>query len=233
MRPALVLLAAMASIATAAASARELAAQVDVYATLTSDYVFRGISQTWGNPALQGGIDIALPNGVFAGLWISRVDIASGAQRRRRDLELDLYVGVSGELRPDWSWTASLVNYHYPNTGVDYDYLELNGGLYFRDSLSAAISYSAEAAGSHEPGGSLATRFAQPLNPAFSIDGGVGHYWLSSDFLKDYVYWDAGLSWQEGSLALDLRYHGSGGSARRNYGAAADDRLVFSISIGF
>ena len=224
----------IAPITTAAASARELAAQVDVYATLTSDYVFRGISQTQGDPALQAGLDVTLPNGVFAGLWVSPVDFASGEQRRRRrDLELDLYVGVSGELAPDWSWTVSLVNYHYPGASVDYNYLELNGGLFFRDSLSAAISYSAEAAGSHEPGGSLATRFAQPLNPAFSLDGGVGHYWLSSDFLNDYAYWDVGLSWQEGSLALDLRYHGSSSSARRSYGAAADDRLVFSISLGF
>jgi len=34
-------------------------------ATITSDYMFRGISQTWGNPAIQGGSDLALKNGGF------------------------------------------------------------------------------------------------------------------------------------------------------------------------
>jgi len=142
------LFAATVPLSASTVSARGFEAQVDVYATLTSDCSFRGISQTQGKPALQAGIDVELPSAMFAGLWGSPMEFASGERRqRRRDPESDLYVGVSGDLGPDWSWTTSLVHYHYPDTSADYDHPKLNGGLYFRDSFSRAISYSAEAAG--------------------------------------------------------------------------------------
>ena len=39
----------------------------------TTDYIFRGISQTSGNPAVQGGIDYAHASGLYAGVWGSNV----------------------------------------------------------------------------------------------------------------------------------------------------------------
>src|SRR4029078_13430389 len=55
---------------------------------VVSDYVFRGIKQTWGHPAIQGGGDLTMKNGFAAGFWASRISERSypgGA------MELDLY----------------------------------------------------------------------------------------------------------------------------------------------
>ncbi|MFH4289212.1 TorF family putative porin, partial [Acinetobacter baumannii] len=41
--------------------------------TFASQYISRGFQQTWGKPALQGGLDYANPNGFFAGTWASSV----------------------------------------------------------------------------------------------------------------------------------------------------------------
>ena len=38
---------------------------------LVSQYRFRGIDQTWGHPAVQGGADLSLPSGIYAGVWAS------------------------------------------------------------------------------------------------------------------------------------------------------------------
>src|SRR5262245_47643526 len=65
---------------------------------LTSDYIFRGISQTSANPAVQGGFDATW--GIFwAGIWASNVDFGgSGVGPFGHDianLEIDYYAGIS------------------------------------------------------------------------------------------------------------------------------------------
>ncbi|HEY9027795.1 MAG TPA: TorF family putative porin [Burkholderiaceae bacterium] len=112
---------------------------------LVSQYKFRGIDQTWGRPAAQGGADLAAANGLYAGVWASNV---SGNSYPGGSLELDLYGGYNGTINDDWHWTAGAYGYVYP--GADYgraacpsaafpapcalpskrlDTLELNAGL--------------------------------------------------------------------------------------------------------
>ena len=40
---------------------------------VVSDYIFRGISQTHGDAAIQGGIDYADPSGFYLGTWLSSI----------------------------------------------------------------------------------------------------------------------------------------------------------------
>jgi uncharacterized protein (TIGR02001 family) len=67
-------------------------AQFSGNVSLTSDYRYRGISQTRLKPALQGGLDYALPNGLYVGTWLSSIkwidDFGGGA-----DIEWDIYGG--------------------------------------------------------------------------------------------------------------------------------------------
>lgn len=55
---------------SSAASAVETSANV----TLTSDYPFRGVSQTTRDPAIQGGFDVGFSNGLYVGTWASNVN---------------------------------------------------------------------------------------------------------------------------------------------------------------
>lgn len=60
---------------------------------LTSDYMFRGLTQSWGRPAVQGGADLALANGFAAGVWASSI---SDDSYPGGSMELDLYAGYGG-----------------------------------------------------------------------------------------------------------------------------------------
>jgi len=83
---------------------------------LTSDCLFRGLTQSWGRPAIQGGADYADPNGFAAGFWASSVSERSypgGA------LELDLYASYGQAINRDWSWRAGLYAYVYPGANLD------------------------------------------------------------------------------------------------------------------
>lgn len=83
---------------------------------VTSDYVFRGLTQSWGHPAIQGGADYASPSGFSAGAWASSISENSypgGA------MELDLYASYGKAINRDWSWRVGLYGYLYPGANLD------------------------------------------------------------------------------------------------------------------
>src|SRR4029453_8356894 len=61
---------------------------------LFSEYLFRGISQTAGKPAVQGGFDYAHSSGFYLGTWGSNVSLLEGfGADSRSSLGWDLYGG--------------------------------------------------------------------------------------------------------------------------------------------
>jgi len=79
---------------------------------VTSDYYFRGVSQTNGKPALQGGFDYEHSSGFYVGNWnsnVSATDFFPGAS-----LEMDLYGGYKFEVAPDFNLDVGVLRYYYP-----------------------------------------------------------------------------------------------------------------------
>jgi uncharacterized protein (TIGR02001 family) len=94
------------------------AGSVTYNATLTSDYRYRGISQTRLQPAIQGGADWTHePSGLYAGTWLSTIkwtkDAGGGG-----DVEWDLYAGKRGQLTADTSYDIGVLGYVYPANGL-------------------------------------------------------------------------------------------------------------------
>lgn len=83
---------------------------------LVSQYRFRGIDQTWGRPAVQGGADLSFANGFYAGTWASNV---SGNSYPGGNLELDYYAGYNGKIGEDLGYTVGGYSYWYP--GANYN----------------------------------------------------------------------------------------------------------------
>lgn len=113
----LVALAGMAGIAIGAdAQADDASYTVTGNVALTSDYVFRGLTQTWNRPAIQGGADLSMKNGFAAGLWGSSV---SDKTYPGGSMELDLYASYGRAIDDDWSWRAGIYSYLYPGADLD------------------------------------------------------------------------------------------------------------------
>jgi uncharacterized protein (TIGR02001 family) len=125
----------------AGAAPAPAAAPLTGNAALTSNYVSRGFTQSWGQPALQGGLDYAHPSGLYVGTWLSSL---SGSEFRGGTVEWDLYGGYTGTAGP-LGYTGGLYYYYYPGTsspaigGRRYDYAELKLGLSY--GLFAANYY--------------------------------------------------------------------------------------------
>ena len=96
-------------------SAGLVQAQVTTNLGATSDYRFRGISQTQNAPALQGGIDYADKSGVYIGNWNSSV--SSQLYTNGSGLESDLYAGYKKEVK-GVTLDVGSYNYFYPRASV-------------------------------------------------------------------------------------------------------------------
>ncbi|MBI5919320.1 MAG: hypothetical protein HY849_08115 [Nitrosomonadales bacterium] len=88
---------------------------------LVTDYLYRGISQTNGKPALQGGFDYAHASGFYAGVWGSSIswltDAGAGLQvASSSQLELDTYFGFKNSFADDFSYDVGFLRYNYPAT---------------------------------------------------------------------------------------------------------------------
>ena len=78
-----------------------------------SSYRFRGIDQTFGKPALQGGIDYSHSSGIYLGNWNSNV--SSGAGFPDGNLEMDFYGGYKFSLG-DFGFDVGAIYYYYPGS---------------------------------------------------------------------------------------------------------------------
>jgi len=90
---------------------------------ITSNYIFRGITQTGGKPAVQGGFDFAHNSGLYAGTWLSNVSwLEDFGAYNRSSLEWDFYGGFKRNIgNTDFYYDLSTIYYYYPgsrNLGV-------------------------------------------------------------------------------------------------------------------
>lgn len=106
--------------------------------SLTSDYLFRGISQTNEGMALQGGLTLASESGFYLSAWGSNISFGQGS------MELDILAGWTGKLSDEWSTDIGVMQYRYPNGDNDTDqfnFYEAYGKFIYKD-LTLGLAYS-------------------------------------------------------------------------------------------
>jgi uncharacterized protein (TIGR02001 family) len=106
------------SLAHAQAAAPAAAASPHTFTgnmALVSDYRFRGITQTFAKPALQGGFDYSHSSGIYLGNWNS--NISSGAGFPEGNLEMDFYGGWKKSWG-DFGLDVGLLYYYYPGSNA-------------------------------------------------------------------------------------------------------------------
>ncbi len=94
--------------------------------TLTSDYRFRGISQTFRDPAIQGGLELVTPGRFYVGTWGSMVD--KQLYTNSSGFEIDLYGGYRTEIGQGWGLDVGLIQYLYPSVS-EFSTLEAYAGV--------------------------------------------------------------------------------------------------------
>lgn len=226
-------LAALIGAAFAAPAMAEDAAPASPWAFnlgIVSDYLFRGVSQTHGDPAVQGGVDYTDPSGFYIGAWGSTITwvkdgLGSGTT------EVDIYGGYRGNLATDWTYDVGYITYNYPghgspianlNTGANPNTQEIYGSIGYK-WISAKYSYvtsshfigwNAGAAYDQSTRGSdyLELNANYDLGDGWTLIGHVGHQkvkgYVDTPAIRsaDYTDWKVGVSKDVGFGVITAYY---------------------------
>ena len=216
---------------TAVAQDNPLPGSVSGNVALVSDYVFRGVSQTSNEVAVQGGFDWDTGAGFHFGVWGSSLNFADA---NAATTEVDLYGGYGGTI-DNFSYDVGFIYYWYPGApgALNYDLWEVYGkaGYDFGPAaLTAGVAYTPDNFGSTGDATYFNALLSVPLMDVFSISSGVG-YWALTNGIKDQVDWNAGATlsvydWFD----IDARYYDSDVTSLGNL---ADERFVLKISRAF
>ena len=203
------------------AMADEPASPLSFNVGVTSDYLFRGVSQTHGKPAVQAGVDYAFENGSYVGAWASSI---SWVKNWTGDgsLEIDVYGGYKGAITDGLGFDVGYITYNYPGKGP------ANAGLANPNTqeVYAALSYKwltakySYATSSHFVGwyggaaldektrGSdyLELNANYDLGDGWTLIGHVGHQKIKKNSSASYTDWKIGASKDVGFGVVSLTY---------------------------
>ncbi|KFN49675.1 TorF family putative porin [Arenimonas composti] len=201
-------------------------------AAITSDYVFRGASQSDENPAIQLGFDYELGSGFYVGVWGSTVDFGPGSP----SVEIDTYIGWNHDISDAWNFDLMLNRYNYfgeDRAYGDSDYLELIGALTYAEMLTFTLGYSNDVWATGENGWYYGINTSVGIGNGFNLDLGGG--WSAFDDatgVEDYADWMIGINRDFGSVNIALGYYDTGKAGDYNFGDTGDGRVVLTFSIG-
>lgn len=144
-------------------------AQAELSANIgaTSNYIWRGVTQTNDGAAVSGGIDYAHASGFYAGTWASNVDWVPGE-------EVDLYAGFAGEAG-DFGYDIGVIAYLYPSAN-NADFTEIYGSVSF-GPVTGGLAYTVDTdAGGDDNHVYYYLSAGFDLSDDWSVGGTVGHY---------------------------------------------------------
>jgi uncharacterized protein (TIGR02001 family) len=201
-------------------------------ATLTSDYVWRGTSQTMGDPAVQAGVKFAADNGLYASVWGSNVEFAP---ELHASSEFDFTVGYGRKVSDDWAFDVNVLHYRYPSTTSDLNWTELNGTATYRDNTWLSIGWSPEALGTDGNGTYALLGGRLPINDRFRLEGALAHYFLDDALGESYSHANVSAIWTiKAPFELRITAHATDGEAKDLFGdEVAGNRIEAALQASF
>jgi uncharacterized protein (TIGR02001 family) len=210
--------------------------------SIVSDYRFRGISQTFVQPAIQGGIDYSHKSGFYLGNWNSNV---SGNSFVDGTIEMDIYGGFKFPVGPV-TLDVGLLQYLYPGAeaaGVKYDTLEAYiAGTWKWFTLKYSMTLDDYFGVNNSDGsGYLDLTFNYEIAPKFALVAHVGSQTVENASALDYVDYKLGVTydlngWVLGAAYIDTDVSGGTYTFTNNAGKTEDlakGTVVLSVAKSF
>ena len=224
-----------------------IAASVGGEVSVTSDYIYRGLSESAGHAAVQVDLHASSAAGTFVGAWGSTRDHKLDPQG---DYEVQLYLGHRLNLTSAWSTTLTAISYSYmgDSDAISDDFQEASASVSYLDrwtfSLSATpnfVHYRSYHRLGRTPAYIADTAGQWLLSEGLFLTGGAGYYYY---FLRNsapgravgagYGYGNVGFAFERQGWRLDVGYF----FTQRRAGLlsaypSADNRVAGSLSWHF
>ena len=231
---------AVPSLTHAQDAADDSGVTVSANVALTTDYRFRGVSLSGGDPAIQGGVDVAHESGFYVGTWASSIDGGD----TYGEMEFDIYGGWSGDVAEGVALDVGILYYLYPTEelGLDTDYWEPYASVGFNlggaeATVGAAYAFEQDSLGGDDNlyiytdlGYSLpSTPISLSAHLGYT-DGVLAPPFLAGDTDDTGLDWSIGASVSQGILEVGVAYVGVEGPS---IDGLTDDAIVGTISASF
>jgi len=207
--------------------------------TLASQYIFRGITQSNENPAIQGSLDWSHDSGVYLGIWGSNVDFGDGDEASS---EFDLYGGYNftvnnidfglGGIWYEYPGADNALNYNYfeftGSIGYDFGTLATTGSIYYSPDYYAGsddsyyYNLAIDAPLSQMPGG-------------LTLSASLGFMDIDDEVafgVPDYTDWSIGLGATVEGFDVSVTYSDTDLDSSE-CADGCDDRVVLAVSRSF
>ncbi len=184
---------------------------------VTSDFIYRGLSESNGSPALQADLHADTAGGTFGGVWASTRDHALDPYA---GYDVEIYLGHRVDLGSAWALSFSARSHYYAGRTQELsdDYQQLSGALIWLDrwalSLSAipnAPRYWYQSRISRSPAWIADTTGQWLISHGLFLTGGAGYYRSTGTGPRrfaatGYGYGNVGLAFERRRWRLDVGY---------------------------
>jgi len=184
--------------------------EISFNAAITSDYRYRGISQTRLKPALQGGADyVNNPTGLYVGTWLSTIKWIEDAGGDNK-FEWDVYLGKRGEIAEGVSYDVGFLAYLYPDHSLPVSpttrevYAQVGFGpfaLKYSHSLGNLFGFADSKNSTY-----VDAMFNQEITDGFIFNAHVGHQKVKNNSAASYTDWKLGVTKDFGIVSASLAY---------------------------
>jgi uncharacterized protein (TIGR02001 family) len=185
---------------------------------LTTDYVFRGVSQSQNKPAVSGGVDFGI-SGFYLGMWASNVAwVNDGGYKTNSSLETDFYGGFKSTFAEDFGYDLGVITYYYPGDDVPGattpDTTEIYAGISWK-TLSLKYNYTVSdyfvgwtTTNGEKTQGSYYIDLSgtYDLGDGWGVLGHVGYQNVKDNSPASYTDWKLGVSKDVGFGVFSLAY---------------------------
>lgn len=198
----------------------------------TTDFIYRGLSLTRGEPAAQASLDVEFPHGFYVGGFLASCDPNAGPSPR---VEMDFWAGRYFQLAGPFSADLRVSQYTYPDDPrrVSYNRTEFTATVGYRNSVFLAAIYSPNTkALASSPGYAEGDAWAyelsarKALDERFAVSAGVGHYDLDEIYRDSFNYWNVTATATFAPFELQLAYVGVDDSAERHFSSRTGGERV-------
>ncbi|RJX31352.1 MAG: hypothetical protein C4516_07425 [Oxalobacter sp.] len=181
-----------------------------------SEYRYRGIMQSRGEPALSGGADYTNnPTGLYAGTWASTIKWIDDAGGGAKNVEVDLYGGKKGDLGKGFGYDVGGLYYWYPGNDLDKVAGFENANtfeLYGKISYGAAyVKYSHSLTDTFgwvdsKNSNYVDVGYDHDLGSGYTLNLHVGHQEITGSRNTDYTDYKIGVSKEFYGVGFSLAY---------------------------
>lgn len=207
-------------------------------ATAVSDYRFRGVSNSGKDPALQLDLSVSHDSGIYVGAWGSTIDLydddVTTGFKGGSDIEIDYYLGWTGDIAPGLTFDANVTYYSFPGVTGPTNYFEMLSAIEFSlGPVGAKLggAYAPDQKATPEASKYLFGEISGDIPMGVTLTGHMGRQFSGFDFggRTRYWEWSFGAARSFGPFNVGLSYVDT--NLPKGVGGGAT--LLGSLGVGF